>query len=324
MIEELFVDENLPQGYRSGFVAVVGRPNVGKSTLMNYYLGQKIAIVSAKPQTTRNQLLGILTLPTEEFPDLNAQVVFVDTPGIHNPHHKLGEYLVEEAQSAMPDSDVIVWLVDSTRPPGREEEMVVGAIQAARKKEPDIPVLLAMNKIDLLSGNPDARSEAMQPFLALFPDVTARFSVSATQAEACDVLLREIVSQLPLGPMLFPEDQVTDQQVRFLAAELIREAALNILREEVPHSLAVVVTEFKQRHEKLTYISANLVLERKSQKQIVIGEHGRTLKHIGSQARPQIEALIETRVYLDLWVKVRPGWRKKKNELKWLGYSLPD
>jgi GTP-binding protein Era len=251
-------------------------------------------------------------------------VVFVDTPGIHKPHHKLGEYLVEEAYSALPESDVIVWLVDGTRPPGVEEQLVVEAIKAARGKNPAMPVLLAMNKIDLLPDTADAQAEALQPFLALFSDVTNVFFVSATQVENCDILLRRIVECLPPGPQLFPEEQVTDQHIRFIAAELIREAALNTLREEVPHALAVVVTEFKPRHENLTYISADLVLERKSQKQIIIGERGRTLKQIGSRARPQIEALVETRVYLDLWVKVRPGWRKKKNELKWLGYSLPE
>lgn len=325
---DFFSDEPLPPDHRSGFVAVVGRPNVGKSTLMNHYLGQKIAIVSPKPQTTRNQLLGILTLPDETYPDLAAQVIFVDTPGIHKPHHKLGEYLVETAAAAIPDADLIVWLVDVTRPPGPEEEMVVQAITRARKNieragRPAIPVILALNKIDLLPDEETADTDRIAaPFLALLPHITDRLVLSATRGDQRTELLETIISHLPLGPRYFPAEQVTDQQLRFLAAELIREAALRTLRQELPHALAVVVTEFKPRHEKLTYISANLILERDSHKQMVIGQGGRTLKKIGRRARPQIEDLVGTKVYLELWVKVRPGWRKKARELKRLGYSM--
>ncbi len=318
-----FFEEPLPPGHRAGFVAVVGRPNVGKSTLMNYYLGQKIAIVSPKPQTTRNQLLGILTLPTESYPDTNAQVIFVDTPGIHNPYHKLGQYLVETAQQAIPDADVIVWLADVTRPPGDEEQLVVDSIkqaqvEAKKSGDPPIPVLLVLNKIDLPAG--EQLEGVEKPFLKLYP-ATHWLLLSATRGDNRDELLQLLLEHLPPGPRYFPADQVTDQQTRFIVAELIREAALRTLRQEIPHALAVVVTEFKQRHEKLTYISANLILERKSQKQIVIGEKGKSLKKIGQRARPEIEELLETRVYLELWVKVRPKWRRKEKELKWLGYS---
>lgn len=322
--DDLLLNEPTPPGHRSGFVAVVGRPNVGKSTLMNHYLGQKIAIVSPKPQTTRNQLLGILTLPDPDQPELSAacppaQVVFIDTPGMHAPHHKLGEFLLTAAQTALPEADVILWLVDVSRPPGSEEQLVAESIAAAQKAaESPIPVVLALNKIDLLGNGELAGIE--QPYLALYP-ADHWLVVSATRGDNLLPLLQTVVEQLPEGPRYFPPEQVTDQQLRFIAAELIREAALHILRDEVPHALAVVVTEFTARHEELTYISADLILERSAHKQIVIGQKGKTLKQIGQRARPEIEQMVGTRVYLELWVKVRPKWRKNLNQLKWLGYS---
>ncbi len=322
------VDETLPDDHHSGFVAVVGRPNVGKSTLMNHFLGQKIAIVSHKPQTTRNQLLGILTIPSQDHPQPiegcpPAQVIFVDTPGIHQPRHKLGEYLVETALDAIPEADVIVWLVDVSEPSTAEDQLVAEALHEAqatarRKRKPVTPVLLALNKVDLLSPEKLAGTEAT--FLALYPADDCLF-ISATGGDNLAELLRRIINQLPLGPRYYPEDQVTDQQTRFIAAELIREAALQVLHQEVPHALAVQVIEFKRRHENMTYISANLILERQSQKKIVIGEKGKTLKKIGQLARPKIQDLVGTKVYLELWVKIRPKWRKKENELRWLGYS---
>jgi GTP-binding protein Era len=318
----LIVDDSLPPDHRSGFVAVVGRPNVGKSTLMNYYLGQKIAIVSPKPQTTRNRLLGILTLPSPEFPDARpAQVVFVDTPGIHQPHHKLGEFLVETALEAIPDADVILWLVDAGVPPAPEDELVAQALADNRvQSSQPATIMLILNKADLLSLEQLAGVE--QPFLALYP-AHDWLAVSATQGRNLKMLLQRLIDHLPPGPRYYPSNQVTDQQTRFIAAELIREAALNILRQEVPHALAVYVVEFKPRHENLTYISANIVVERQSQKQIVVGHKGQILKKIGQQARPEIEKLIDTKVYLDLWVKVKPKWRKNENELRWLGYAKP-
>lgn len=324
----LLFDEELPPDHRSGFVAVIGRPNVGKSTLMNHLLGQKIAIISKKPQTTRNQLLGILTLPSEAHPQLSAQnppaqVIFIDTPGIHDPKHKLGEYLVDTALDAIPDADVIVWLVDAAEPPTPEDALVAAAIAAAQTRatkhgNPPIPVMLALNKIDLLSPNEFAGLE--QPFLSLC-SVDEWLLLSATRGDNRAELLRRIIEHLPVGPRYFPADQITDQQTRFVAAELVREAALEVLHQEVPHAIAVYVTEFKQRHANLTFISANVVVERKSQKGIVIGEKGRTLKHIGKLARPQIENLLDTKVYLELWVKVRPKWRKKEGDLRWFGYA---
>ena len=307
----LFDDSTLPPDHRSGFVAVVGRPNVGKSTLTNYYLGQKIAIVSPKPQTTRNQLLGILTLS-------RAQIIFVDTPGIHKPHHKFGEYLVQEAVRAIPDSDLILWLADASTAPTDEDRLVAEAIQSQKNRP---PVILALNKIDLLSRE-DVLLRLTQ-FTNLFqPDHT--MPLSALRGDNRDELLNLIIETLPPGPRYFPEDQVTDQHTRFIAAELIREAALQTLRQEVPHALAVLVEEFKERSQNLIYIAAKLFVERESQKGIVIGKGGLTLKKIGQIARPQIEELVDAKVFLELRVKVRPKWRKKKEELKRLGYSVGD
>jgi len=307
----LFDDSTLPPDHRSGFVAVVGRPNAGKSTLINYYLGQKIAIVSPKPQTTRNRLLGILTLN-------RAQIIFVDTPGIHKPHHKFGEYLVQEAVRAIPDADAILWLADGSEAPTAEDRLVVEAIQSQKDRP---PVILALNKIDLLS--PEDVLLRLARFTDLFqPDLT--IPISAARGDNRDELLDHIINILPPGPRYFPEDQVTDLQTRFIAAELIREAALQTLRQEVPHALAVLVEEFKERSQNLVYISAKIFVERESQKGIVIGKGGLTLKKIGRLARPQIEELVDAKVFLELRVKVRPKWRKKKEELKRLGYSVGD
>ncbi len=327
-------DDDLPPDHRSGYVAVIGRPNVGKSTLMNHFLGQKIAITSPKPQTTRNQILGILTLSAAgieaaedgtTFDGPPAQVIFIDTPGIHRPHHKFGEYLTETAIEAIPDADVVVWLVDATEPPTEEDQLVADALlemrtQAQKRNHPVTPTILALNKIDLLSTQKMVEIE--QPFLALYP-TDDWLTLSARQGENRAELLRRIIHRLPPGPRYYPEEQVTDQQTRFIVGELIREAALKTLHQEVPHALAVQVIEFKERRQNLTYISANIILERDSQKSIVIGQKGKTLKRIGQLARPKIEDLIESKVYLDLWVKVRPKWRKKENELRWLGYQKP-
>jgi GTP-binding protein Era len=229
---------DLPPDHRSGFVAVVGRPNVGKSTLMNAYLGQKIAIVSEKPQTTRNRLLGILTLE-------DAQIIFVDTPGIHAPLHKLGEYMVETAVRSIPDADVVLFIVDASVPPKGEDALVADAI---REQVAELPVVTALNKVDLLSSpespNAAAYLDMLQP-IAWLP-------ISAIRGDNRDELLELIIAQLPPGPRYYPEDQITDQQTRFIAAELIREAALGRLRHEVPYALAVVVDEFKPRSADMT------------------------------------------------------------------------
>jgi GTP-binding protein Era len=309
-LNDMYKEEaELPPDHRSGFVAVVGRPNVGKSTLMNAYLGQKVAIISEKPQTTRNRLLGILTRH-------DAQVIFVDTPGIHAPLHKLGEFMVETAVRAIPDADVVLFIVDASVPPTGEDVLVAEAI---REQGGDLPVVVALNKVDLLSSSESFHTDAYLTIL----QPTAWLPISAVRGDNRDELLETIIGHLPLGPRYYPEDQVTDQQTRFIASELIREAALRRLRHEVPYALAVVVDEFKRRSEDMTYIGATIFVERDSQKGIVIGQGGKTLKDIGRSARTEIEKLVDTRVFLELWVKVRPKWRKKEDELRRLGYGLP-
>lgn len=306
---DLLIPETLPEGHRSGFVALVGRPNVGKSTLMNAYLGQKIAIVSEKPQTTRQRILGILTEP-------NYQIVFVDTPGIHTPHHRLGEYMVATAKRTLKDADVILWLVDGTAQPTPDDVSIGETLREAAKA----PIILAVNKIDLV---PEQDHDGVaEPYLAL-AQVRAHVLISATRGDNRDRLLEMIVEALPVGPRYFPEDQVTDQDERFLAAELIREQVLHACHQEVPHSVAVIVDEFKDRGEDLSYIRATIAVERESQKQIVIGRGGSMLKRIGKGARLELERALGRRVYLELWVKALPKWRRDPGLLKQLGYVLP-
>jgi GTP-binding protein Era len=316
-LDDLLLPEELPPDHRSGFVAVVGKPNVGKSTLMNAYLGQKIAIVSPKPQTTRNRLLGILTLERERGDIADAQIVFVDTPGIHQPLHKLGEYMVETAVRAIPDADVVLFLVDVSRPPGDEDRQIAGILLEQSR----VPALLVLNKADLLS--PEQVTGHVEAYQAL-GDFDAWLLVSALRGDNRERLLEETIERLPLGPRYYPEEQVTDQQLRFMAAELVREQVMRHLRQEIPYSVAVVVQEFKERSEELTYVSANIFVERDTQKAIVLGRRGEMIKQIGRDARREIEQLLDTRVYLELWVKVRKKWRKDEKELQRLGYAVPD
>jgi GTP-binding protein Era len=308
--------EELPPGHRSGLVAVVGRPNVGKSTLMNAYLGQKIAIVSEKAQTTRNRLLGILTLRRAQGDPADAQIIFVDTPGIHSPRHKLGEFMVETAVRTVPDADVVVFLVDVSTLPSSEDVQIAELI----REKCQVPVLLALNKVDLLAP------EDVQPHsdaCRALGDFANWMLISATRGDNRDELLDLIVSHLPEGPRYYPEDQVTDQQERFIAAELIREAVLRHTHQEIPHAVAVMVEEFKERGPEMTYIAASIFVEKDSQKGIVIGQGGRMLKRIGMEARKGIEEMVGTRVYLELRVKVKKKWRRDEDELRRLGYALP-
>jgi len=313
---DLLLPEDVPPDHRSGFVAVVGKPNVGKSTLMNAYLGQKVAIVSPKPQTTRNRLLGILTLVRERGDPADAQIIFVDTPGIHRPLHKLGEYMVETAIRAVPDADVVLFLVDGSQPPSDEDRQIADILGQERQA----PILLVLNKSDLLP--PEQVAEQVEAYRTLgeFDDWLL---VSALNDDNLSPLLEATIERLPFGPRLYPEEQITDQQLRFMAAELIREQVLKHLRQEIPYSVAVIVDQFKERSEKMTYISANIFVERETQKAIVLGRDGSMIKRIGHDARQEIEDLLDTRVYLELWVKVKKKWRKDEKELRRLGYALP-
>ena len=298
--------ENHP--HRSGFVAVVGRPNVGKSSLVNYLLGQKIAIVSDKPQTTRQTQLGILTRP-------EAQVIFVDTPGMHEPRNALGAAMVEGAARALLEADAVLFIVDVSTPPGPGDLRLAEIIA---QKPGLAPVLLALNKSDLLK--PEYVILHSEAYRALAPEAPWML-VSAKRGDNLDELLNMIVRALPEGPALYPEDEVTQTHVRDLAGELIREAALNALEQEVPYGIAVEIDEFKERRNAPTYVAATLYVERESHKGIVIGKGGQMLKRIGVAARLEIEKLIENQTYLELRVKVRKHWRKDEREVKRLGYS---
>jgi GTP-binding protein Era len=314
-LTDLLMPEELPPDHRSGFVAVVGKPNAGKSTLMNTFLRQKVAIVSQKPQTTRNRLLGILTLERDRGDLADAQIVFVDTPGIHQPLHKLGEYMVETAVRAIPDADVVMFLVDVSRPPGDEDRQIAGIL----REQCQVPILLVLNKADLIPSEAVTTHVEAYQSLGEFDDWLL---ISALRSDRLDDLLMATVERLPFGPRYYPEEQITDQQLRFMAAELVREQVLRHLRQEIPYSVAVVVQDFKERSEEMTYISANIFVERDTQKPIVLGHQGTMIKRIGRDARREIEKLLGTRVYLELWVKVRKKWRKDEKELRRLGYTV--
>ncbi|MGH2521285.1 MAG: GTPase Era [Anaerolineales bacterium] len=296
-----------PIPHRSGFVAVVGRPNVGKSTLMNAFLGQKVAIVSDKPQTTRHTQLGILTRE-------DVQVVFVDTPGLHEPRNALGKYMVDTAARALLDADVVLWIVDASTPPGPGDRAIA---ERLRQKPGTAPVILALNKGDLLK--PENVVPYSDAYRALVPEA-GWMLISATRGDNLDQLLGMIVQALPEGPFLYPEDEITQTHLRDLAAEFVREAALNALEQEVPHGVAVEIDEFQERPDGVTYIAATVYVERESHKGIVIGKGGAMLKQIGSNARAEIERLLETKVFLELHVKVRKEWRKNDREVRRFGY----
>jgi GTP-binding protein Era len=295
--------------FHSGFIAILGKPNVGKSTLINTLLGQKIAAVSPRPQTTRRRQLGILT-------SSEAQMVFVDTPGMHTPHSKLGQFFNQEAEQALDGVDIILFLVDASSEPDEDDHRIANLLATLRRRP---PLVLGLNKLDLL---PFAELEKRRAeYQALVPDAAA-LAFSGTSRPGLNELIATLTARLPVRPAEFPEEQLTDLYEREIAAELIREAALIFLREEVPHAMAVRMDEFTERGEEGAFISATLFVERDSQKGIVIGEGGAMLKKIGSAARKEIEAMSGRKVFLELRVKVSKNWRNNEDALRRFGYKI--
>lgn len=294
----------MKENFKSGFVTLIGRPNVGKSTLMNYLIGQKIAITSNKPQTTRNRIQTVLT--TEE-----GQIVFVDTPGIHKAKNKLGEYMVNIAERSLNEVDVVLWLVEPSDFIGAGERHIIEQLKKVKT-----PVILVINKIDMV------KKEGVLPVIDMYRkefDFADIVPVSARSGNNTDELVRVILNYLPYGPQFYDEDTVTDQPERQIVAELIREKALHCLNEEIPHGIAVAIDRMKMER-KVMHIDATIICERDSHKGIIIGKQGSMLKKIGSTARFEIERLLECKVNLKLWVKVQKNWRDSDYLMKNFGY----
>ena len=292
------------QAFRSGFVAIVGRPNAGKSTLVNGLVGQKIAIVTSKPQTTRNRIQGIVTKP-------EGQVVFIDTPGLHKADSALGRQMMQEVAAALEGIDVLLVMVDASHAELHVDDLLLDRARRFRGK-----TILALNKVDRL---PKPKLLPLIDSFAKAFDFAGIVPISALKGSGCDELLQEILKQLPEGEPYFPEDQVTDQPERFLAAEIIREKAIQVMYHEVPYALAVFVEKFEERP-KLLRIEAVMNVERDSQKKILIGHKGETIKKIGTEARKELEVILDTKIYLGLYVKVAPDWREnpqRVRELDW-------
>jgi GTP-binding protein Era len=293
--------------YQSGFIAVVGRPNVGKSTLINALIGQPITAVSPRPQTTRRQQLGILT-------DEQSQIIFTDTPGVHHAKHKLGDYMNEEAVIALEDSDVILFIVDGSVEPDEEDQLLAGILNDLGR---DVPMILALNKTETLQG--EALELAKEVYARLVPQAEV-ITISALAGYNLDLLLDKLRTHLPEHPPFYAPDQITDLYEREIAADLIRAAALVILRDEVPHAIAVRIDEYTERGDTGAYIEATLFVERDSQKGIVVGSGGSMIKKISTAARKSIEDMSGRKVYLRLRVKVRKNWRNDENALGLFGF----
>ncbi|CAG9612741.1 GTPase Era [Bacillus rhizoplanae] len=293
------------EGFKSGFVSIIGRPNVGKSTFLNRIIGQKIAIMSDKPQTTRNKIQGVYT-------ENDAQVIFIDTPGIHKPKHKLGDFMVKMAQTTIKEVDIVLFMVNAEEGFGRGEEFIIEKLQETKR-----PVFLVINKIDQV--HPEELLGLIDKYRTLY-DFAEIVPISALEGNNVDALIGAIKKYLPEGPQYYPENQVTDHPERFIIAELIREKVLHLTREEVPHSVAVVIDAIQKREGGAIYVNATVIVERSSQKGIVIGKQGKMLKEIGKRARIDIESLLGSRVFLELWVKVQKDWRNKMSQLRDLGF----
>lgn len=292
--------------YRSGFCALVGRPNVGKSTLLNALVGEKLAIVSEKPQTTRNRILGVLHRE-------QGQIILLDTPGWQRPRHRLGSMMLETTRRAARDVDVVAMVVEAHLRPGPGDRHIARALEEG----PDLPRLLIINKLDLVNDDPQPRIQAYRD-LTSFTDAIC---VSALKGTGLSALEKTLFQLLPPGPPYFPEDMATDQPERQLMAELIREQVLHLTREEVPHSVGILMEEISPRPDGMLYVRAVVFVERPSQKGIIIGRGGSMLRQIGQRARESMEAILGSRIYLDLFVKVVPDWRDRRGPLQELGYG---
>ncbi|HEY3284385.1 MAG TPA: GTPase Era [Armatimonadota bacterium] len=303
--EEIAPPKVYPPDFKAGFVAILGKPNVGKSTLVNRLLGYKVAIVSEKPQTTRTRLLAVLT---EE----KHQIVFVDTPGVHEPVHRLGEYMVRTARQSLEDADAVIYMADASGTPEKEDRQAIEFLAQAK----GLPVLLALNKVDLIQ---QGRVDWLLEEYGKLHEFAGAMGISASQGTGLQELLDWVLARLPYSPPFYPEDEISDQPERAIAAELVREQVLMHTRQEVPHAVAVMVSEYKERSEDQLYIAATIYVEKESQKGIVIGQKGSMLRKIGQNAREQMEHLLEKKVYLDLWVKVRKDWRKRDPALREMG-----
>ncbi len=293
--------------FKSGFISIIGRPNVGKSTFLNRVIGQKIAIMSDKPQTTRNKVQGVLT-------QNDAQLIFIDTPGIHKPKHKLGDFMMKVAQNTLKEVDLVLFMVNAEEGFGRGEEFIIEKFQTIKT-----PIFLIINKIDKV--HPDELLPMIESYKEKysFKEVVP---ISALEGNNLDRLLEQIKAYLPEGPHYYPADQVTDHPERFIVSELIREKALHLTREEIPHSIAVVIDKMERRENKdVIHVMATVIVERDSQKGIIIGKQGKMLKEIGQRARADIENLLGSKVYLELWVKVQKDWRNKMSQLRDFGFN---
>ncbi|KKI88572.1 GTPase Era [Bacillus sp. SA1-12] len=297
---------NNNQGYKSGFVSIIGRPNVGKSTFINRVIGQKIAIMSDKPQTTRNKIQGVYTTNS-------SQTIFIDTPGIHKPKHKLGDFMMKVAHNTLKEVDLILFMINAEEGYGRGDEFIM-----ERLKQTNTPVFLIINKIDQI--HPDELLPLIEQYKNLYP-FKEIVPISALQGNNVDRLLQQIEEILPEGPQYYPEDQVTDHPERFIITELVREKVLHLTREEIPHSVAVVMDTLERReNNQAIFVGATIIVERDSQKGIIIGKKGSMLKEIGKRARADIEALLGSKVFLELWVKVQKDWRNKASQLRDYGF----
>jgi GTP-binding protein Era len=298
--------------FHSGFVCILGRPNAGKSTLLNALVGEKLAIVSPKPQTTRNRILGIIQIPRQKG-KAGGQIILLDTPGVHKADTSLGRRMMSEVREAAEGCNLILLIIDATRRFTEEDRTIVDMAKSSKT-----PSLLLLNKIDLIRGG----KENLLPLIARYSELHAFkeiIPISARKPEGLDLLLQKVVAALPEGPRYFPQDQVTDQPMRFMVAELIREQVLFETKEEVPYATSVVVEQFEEGR-RLTRIAAVIYCEREGQKRILVGKQGQMLKKIGTAARLQIEKMVGGKVFLELFVKVEPGWRDSQrfvDELDW-------